>query len=318
MERDLEVITIGETMGLLHSLHPGRLDLAHAVGVSIGGAESNTAIGLARLGVAAAWLGRVGADAFGERILRTLRAESVDVVEIIDAHAPTGLMVKERRSSTQTSVSYYRSGSAGSRLTPGDIPAGIIENARVLHVTGITPALSGDAKEAIFAAIRRARAAGVRVSFDVNHRSRLWDAGLARPVYRELIASSDIVFAGVEEAALVLDTSETSALLLAHGLAALGPSEVIIKRGAEGADAHIDGNAFHVDAVPVDVIDTVGAGDAFVAGYLAERVRAASPESCLRMGASAGACACTAAGDWESLPTREDVASLTRTDPVAR
>ncbi|GAA3639226.1 sugar kinase [Microbacterium awajiense] len=318
MSSEVDVVTLGETMALLHSLQPGRLDLASLLGVSVGGAESNTAIGLSRLGVATRWIGRVGADAFGERVLRTLRAESVDVVGVVDPGASTGLMVKERRSSTQTSVTYYRSGSAGSRLTPTDLPAGVIESARVLHVTGITPALSPSARDTVDHALRRARDAGVKVALDVNHRSRLWDASTARPVYRELVEASDIVFAGVDEAALLLDTDESDPHALAEMLTRLGPSEAIIKSGSEGADAVCDGRRLHVDALAVDVVDTVGAGDAFVAGYLAERLAGAETEICLRTAAAAGAFACTSPGDWESLPTRSDLLSLTALDPVSR
>ncbi len=168
------VVTLGETMALFRPDAVGSLAQVNEFGLSIGGAESNVAIGVARLGGRAAWIGRVGADGLGARIVRELHAERLGVHAIVDDGARTGLMVKERRTPASTSVSYYRSGSAGSRLEPGDLDAELIRSARVLHVTGITPALSASAAAAVHAAVDLAVDAGVPVSFDLNHRATLW------------------------------------------------------------------------------------------------------------------------------------------------
>ena len=310
------VVTLGETMGLFAATSPG--SLAHAAGfrLGIGGAESNVAIGLARLGTPATWIGRVGADELGDLVHREIRAEGVDVVAIADPAAATGLMVKSSRTPTHTRVRYYRAGSAGSRLSPDDIDAALIASADILHVTGITPALSESAAAAVDRAIGLAHDSGMIVSFDVNHRSALWDTDRAAPVYRSIAARSTLVFAGLDEAALVADGG--TAAELARGIAELGPSQVIVKLGPEGCAALIDGAQFEVPAIRVQPVDTVGAGDAFVAGYLAELLAGSDPTARLAVAVRAGAFACLGPGDWESLPTRADLSLLDRDDPVSR
>jgi 2-dehydro-3-deoxygluconokinase len=310
------VVTLGETMGLFTASSIGSLTHADQFRLGIGGAESNVAIGLARLGTPSTWIGRVGADEVGDLILRELRAEGVAVRATSDATAQTAVMVKNRRTAHHTRVLYYRSASAGSRLSPEDIDAELIADADVVHITGITPALSASAASAVSHAIDIAESAGVPVSFDVNHRTALWSAGKASEVYRSLAARATIVFAGLDEAAMVSDGS--SAAELAAGIAALGASEVVIKLGREGCFALIEGQTFTVPAIPVVAIDTVGAGDAFVAGYLAERCAGAVPMARLTTGVQAGAFACLGLGDWESLPTRSDLTLLARDEPVER
>ncbi len=149
-------------------------------------------MGLARLGAEAAWLGRIGADGFGDRVVRELGEEGVEVIAVVDADAPTGLMVKERPATDTTRpVVYYRTGSAGSRLTPDDLPALGIPDAALLHVTGITPALSSTAHDTVLAAIGIASDGGVPVSFDVNHRAALWRDRDPVPTYQQLAAGCD-------------------------------------------------------------------------------------------------------------------------------
>jgi 2-dehydro-3-deoxygluconokinase len=310
------VVTLGETMGLFVAGSMGSLSHVDSFRLGIGGAESNVAIGLSRLGVKALWIGRVGADEVGDLVLRELRAEGVDLRVIVDASAPTGVMIKNRRSAQHTRVLYYRAGSAGSHLSPDDVTADLIADAGLLHVTGITPALSASAAAALYRAIELAREAGVPVSFDVNHRSSLWPASTASVVYRSIAARASIVFAGLDEASMV--ASGESAEQLAEGIAALGPSEVIIKLGHAGCFALVDGEPIRIPAVPVDAVDTVGAGDAFVAGYLAEYLGGADAETRLLTAVQAGAFACLGLGDWESLPTREDLEVLSRHEPVER
>ena len=238
------LVTFGETMGLVAADDIGTLDYARSFRLGIGGAESNVAIGVTRLGGRATWLGRVGPDATGDLIERRLRTEGVHTIAIRDA-AFTGLMVRYRRTGERTHVDYHRAGSAGSRLSPADLGAAELESAGVLHVTGITPALSDSARAAVFQAVEEARSAGVPVSFDVNYRGKLWSRFDAAPVLRDLVSRADIVFAGPEEAALFLGADDPLT-----GLAALGPAEVIVKDGARGCTALIDGKSFTVPALP--------------------------------------------------------------------
>lgn len=314
------VVTIGETMALVTVPSGRQLRGGTAATVGFGGAESNVAIGLARLGVPVTWASRVGDDAFGSLISREIRGEGVDVVAVVDGSARTGLMVKEERHGRPWRVRYYRDGSAASRLSPADVRSpqlfSAITAARVLHVTGITAALGQAPLDAVRTAIEIAREAGVLVSFDVNHRSALWSAERAAPVLADLCAGADLVFAGVEEAALVLGRPEDTAdeQALARDLAALGADTVVVKLGARGALALSGGRPQTATPIPIDVVDPVGAGDAFVAGYLAGLVADGSVVDCLRLGNRLGGAVCRVRGDWEGLPTRDELDHL---DPTS-
>lgn len=312
-----DVVTFGETMALARADHPG--SLAHVSGMSlgIGGAESNVAVGLQRLGISAAWIGRIGADSLGDRVVRELRGEGIQVVPVRDPNAPTGLMLKERRTPNSVRVWYYRAGSAGSRLTPADLPTDLITNARLLHVTGITPALSPSAASATHSAIDRAREAGVRISFDLNYRSALWSPQTAGPELRRIAARADIVFAGDDEAAIAVGTADEPEGLLTR-LAELGPSEVVLKRGALGSMALVAGVHSSAAAARIHPVDTVGAGDAFVAGYLAAMLQGATLPDRLALGNRVGAFACMVPGDWEGGPHPEELILLDSDDPVTR
>ena len=311
------LVTLGETMALLTAEQPGPLAHVSAMALGIGGSESNVAIGVQRLGGNAVWCGRVGADALGQLVQREIRAEGVTVRITEDPAAPTGLMLKERRTVSTQKVSYYRAGSAGSRFSPVDLDPLLIAGASVLHVSGITPALSGSAAAGVRQAMEMAREQGVTVSFDLNYRANLWSAAAAGQSYRALIPLADVVFAGDEEAAVAVGSAEDP-VELAERLASLGPAQAVIKLGSEGAVAWIDGEIFHQGAVPVQPVDTVGAGDAFVAGYLAELMAGRAPAQRLELAAKTGAFACLAFGDWEGLPRREELGLLHQREAVTR
>lgn len=315
----LDVLTIGESLGLIVPDRIGRLAHVRGMNLGFGGAESNVAIGVARLGGAAGWAGRVGADGLGDLIVREIRAEGVVVHVARDDSAATALMIKERPRPGASRVTYYRSVQAGSRLTPEDVPAGAVENARILHVTGISAGLGASTTATVLAAIARARAAGVLVSFDVNHRSALWrDSRDAGAEYRQIAAEADIVFAGDDEARVM--TGEVDPRAQIEAIRALGADGAVIKLGADGAIARIGDEWIERDAVRVDVVDTVGAGDAFVAGWLTETARDASLAVRIDTAIACGAFACTGEGDWEAAPTRADLAALAgpASDPVQR
>jgi 2-dehydro-3-deoxygluconokinase len=302
------LFTFGETMGLVAADGIGPLAYTKSFSFGIGGAESNVAVGVARLGGEATWLGRVGPDATGALIAQRLTAAGVHTLAVTGPPF-TGLMIRHRRSGEFTHVDYHRAGSAGSRLTPADIPAGELTGAEIVHVTGITPALSEGARAAVFQSVETARAAGVPVSVDVNYRSKLWSRYDAAPVLRDLVSRADIVFASPEEAELFVDPGDP-----VTGLAKLGPSEVIVKDGARGCQALIGGTSFTVAALPVTVVDPVGAGDAFVSGYLADRLAGATPQARLATAIAAGAFAVTVPGDCEGLPDRDELEALTGGD----
>lgn len=312
----IDVVCIGETMALFRAEASGPLTHARAMTLGIGGSESNVAVGLTRLGARAAWVGGVGTDSLGELIVHELLGEGVEVVALRHPTAPTGVMIKERRTPATQQVTYYRSGSAGSAIRPEDLPVVLLQGTRILHLTGITPALSESAAETVIRAIDIAKHAGATVSFDINHRTALWRERDAGSDLRPLIADSDIVFAGPEEAAMVvgLGTPEEQA----DRLGALGPREVVIKQGAAGALALVDGRVYRQAAIPIQPVDTVGAGDAFVAGYLAELLAGEPADRRLLTAVRTGAFACLVPGDWEGFPRRADLGLLETSESVAR
>jgi 2-dehydro-3-deoxygluconokinase len=312
----MTVLTFGETMALLRPVGTGPLAHTTTMHLGVGGAESNVAVALRRLGTEVTWVGRVGDDSFGDLVERELRAEDVHPHIVRDHDAPTGLMVKERRTASATRVWYYRAASAGSRFTIGDIPDALWDNVTLLHITGITPALSDAAANATMQYVEHAKALGVAVSFDVNHRHSLWSSDEARPTYRSLIEVADVVFAGADEAAIVV--GDGTPAQLAARLCAMGPPEAVVKLGPDGALAVVDGVEYHQPAISVPVIDTVGAGDGFVAGYLADRLAGRTVQQRLRTAAAVGALACTVDGDWEGMPRRDELDLLTTSEPVAR
>jgi 2-dehydro-3-deoxygluconokinase len=311
------VVTFGETMALFGATSVGSLEHVPELRISIGGAESNAAIAMSRLGVRVTWVGRVGADSLGERVLRELRGENLDVRAVVDEYAPTGVMIKEYRTADAMRVLYYRKGSAGSRLSAADVAAADIASASLLHVTGITPAISDSAANATDVAIDTATSAGVPVSFDVNHRTKLWVDRDESAVYQSIAERSTIVFAGEDEARILAPKAK-SVKELAHAIADLGPTQVVIKLGENGCFALVDGVEYSRDAIRIRPVDTVGAGDAFVAGYLAELLAGLPVAERLTTAVTTGAFACLNPGDWEGYPRRDELALLSASEPVTR
>ena len=314
------LVTVGEPLGQVAADREGPLRPGAPAALSVCGAEATVAIGIRRLGIPAAYIGRVGDDAFGRMSIEALRGEGVDVSSVtVDPAAPTGLLLRTRRTADRDVVDYWRAGSAGSRLRPEDVDPDVVAAADLLHVTGITPALSDTAAAAVGRACDLARRAGVPVSFDVNHRSRLWHGRSARTALLPLAAGADVVFGGRHELALLLDAApDAPPEKLLAGLAAEGVREVVVSLGAEGAVGLLDGELARVAAHPVKAVDVIGAGDAFVAGYLAARLEGLDQVARLRSGSTLGAFAVGTRGDWEGLPRRAELALVEHHDQVVR
>lgn len=311
------VVTLGETMALVASTTFGPLQHTRTMNLGIGGSESNVAIALRRLGTEVTWIGKVGADSLGDLVVREIGAERVRVIAPRDPDAPTALMVKEYRTSADTRVWYYRRDNAGSRLRPDEIDPDLIRTAALLHVTGISPALSQSMSDAVFEAIRIAKDAGTIVSFDLNFRGRLWSREDARDTYLRILPQVDIAFAGDDEAAIAVGEADAP-LTLAHRLVEAGAGQAIVKLGARGAVAVVDGREYAREAIKVAAIDTVGAGDAFVAGYLADYLLGEDVPTRLTTAVTVGAYACLTTGDWEGTPRRDELALLGGAEPVSR
>jgi 2-dehydro-3-deoxygluconokinase len=312
-------VTVGETLGLLRAPTVGPLRAMRSLDLGVAGAESNVAIGVSRLGHPASWHGCVGDDELGRLVVTALRGEGVDVNARVVDDLPTALMLREHRTSDVTHVSYYRGGLAGSQLDASDVENLALRPGDILHVTGIMPALGAGPLAAVRRAVERARAVGARVSFDVNHRAALWSASEASAPLRSLAASADILFAGPEELSLLVGPSAGSPApngepddheRAIEAAQALGPSEVVLKLGAAGAKARAGVEGAMARPPKVVAVDPIGAGDAFVAGYLSGVLDSLPLADRLRRACAVGAFAVTAHGDWESLPRRDELALL--------
>lgn len=296
-------------MAMFRVVSPGPLSVDSLFEFGIGGAESNVAIGLRRLGVSSTWLSALGSDSFGKVIRDTLESEGVHVHAETDPERHTGLMFKTPVTNADPDVQYYRAGSAASALGFTPEMRVSLSGARWIHLSGIFPALSDRARQTTMAIIDFAVDQGIPYSFDINYRSQLWSKVEARSTFLTMASEATIVFGGVTELEILVGHYDRVDDLLT-AVANLGPAEAVAKLGQDGAMALCDGRHYAVPAHSVEVVDTVGAGDAFVAGYLSQRLQGGSTERALVRGAICGALACTQGGDWEGAPTLDEVSSF--------
>src|ERR671912_597368 len=271
---DLAVVTAGETMVLCVPPRPGRLRHAGSLELKIGGAESNLAIALSRLGLSAGWAAYLGDDEPGQLVLDRIRAEGVDTSQVRRIkERPTGLYIREQIG-TDVRVYYYRLGSAASTMHTDAFDPDYLGGAKFVHLTGITPALSEECRAFVLWAAREACASGARVSFDVNYRSKLWETEEARAFVEEILPDVYLLFAGDEEARALWAR---------------------------------DDEALEHQAFTVAQVDPVGAGDAFAAGYLAGHLWNLPAEDRLRVANAMGALSVATLGDYEGLPDEEEL-----------
>lgn len=297
------VLVLGEVMRVLVAEPGDAVDRAERFRSTIGGAEGNVAAALARQGVPARWVGRVGDDDAGRYVLRRMRAEGVDVVDVtLEESSFTGLLIRNTSAHGAISVTYHRAGSAGSLVSATDVArAWERQRPALVHVTGITAMLSHDALGAVVALLDRAAADDVPVSFDVNLRLRLAAADRWRAVLPALVSRARIVFAGDGEID-VLAPGRTQAEVVREWLA--GAAEVVIvKNGDHTCTAFTAGGELTRPSLVRAVIDPVGAGDALVAGFLGAYLAGADPDGCLTRGAASAAFAVQHWSDTEGLPT---------------
>ena len=303
----LDAVTFGEVMAMFVAEEPGPLEHVVRFRRALAGAETNVATGLARLGHRVGWVGRVGDDPFGRFALSELAAAGVDTTAVtLDSDAPTGFQLKSRADGGDPEVVYFRRNSAGSRLAPSPVTDGYVAAARHLHVTGIPLALSASARDFAFRAVDVARAAGATISFDPNLRPTLWASPpeMVR-VVNEMAARADWVLPGLAEGHLLTGRPD------ADGVAAFylerGASCVVIKNGGAGASAHTAEGRVDQPVFPVQVVDTVGAGDGFAAGLISASLDGLDLPARLRRAAAVGALATTSPGDKDGLPIRTEL-----------
>jgi len=311
-----DLIALGETMLALAAPPGVAFRDAATLAVDHAGAESNTAVGLARLGFHVAWVSRLGADSAGDRILDALAREAVDTQFVQrDPQRPTGLMLKD----PAAGVRYYRHGSAASAMGPSVLDGVPVADARAVLVTGVT-AVIGDAPHAAGLAFLDA-ARGLRI-VDPNLRSGLWGSDRRATLVRPFIERCDLLLAGYDELTEVLGSGpkerEASAERLESGgssgsggfedaeaiarrTTALGPKEIVV-RSVASVGALANGVWHTLDITRGDAIDPIGAGDAFNAGYIAVRLRGGSVDEALRAGVRCGTAVTTAVSDTSAFP----------------
>jgi 2-dehydro-3-deoxygluconokinase len=263
-EQAAGILCVGETMVLVTPVNAGRLADSDRCRLTIGGAESNVALYLAELGHRVRWASRLGDDPFGERVLGELHRYGVDTSLVRrDPHAPTGVYFKDPAPGG-TTVYYYRAGSAASRMSAADAESFLPGPARLVHLSGVTLALSPSCRDLVEALVARARLLGTAVSFDVNYRPALWPADDAGPVLLDLSRRADVVFVGLDEAGTLWHTATPAEV---RGLIG-GHNRLIVKDGAVGATEFHGEWSWFEPAEVVRVVEAVGAGDAFAAGVL--------------------------------------------------
>ncbi|WP_010204429.1 sugar kinase [Salinibacterium sp. PAMC 21357] len=289
-----EIITIGETMVLITPTVAEPLETAELFRLETGGAESNVAVHLSALGHHAAWASRLGTDAFGRRVERQLRERGVDTSLVkFSEDAPTGFYFKD----PGNGVIYYRAGSAASAMTPDDLADVPFEQATITHISGITPSLSTTCNALIEAVLDRAENSKTTVSFDVNYRAALWPVAEAAPILLALAQRANIVLVGLDEAEVLWGTTTPDEVRALLG----SPEFLVIKDGDVGAtEFTAEGHVF-VPAHKVNVVEAVGAGDAFAAGYLSGYLTGRTAEQRLSLGHDRAALVLTSTTDLPTL-----------------
>ncbi|WP_406421721.1 sugar kinase [Streptomyces sp. NBC_00842] len=333
-----DVVCLGESMVTFLPSQPGRLADVPSFGRAIGGAESNVACALAAAGHRAKWVGRVGADGFGDHLVDAIAAYGVDTSAVRrDPDRPTGIYFRTAadRATGAHEVAYYRAGSAASAMSPANVPYADLLDARILHLTGITAALSADCLS-LLRSLTEPRPDRPLISFDVNYRPHLWRRGDEGPgVLLDLARRADLVFVGEDEAEEAWGLRGTDAIREALPELAV----LVVKRGAEGAtvfsgrrpehrssiaggaDSSVAGGADSsvttVPALHVDVVAAVGAGDAFAAGFLSATLRELPVRDRVRHGHLMAAAVLTVPGDLTDPPARAHADELVALDEAA-
>jgi len=302
-----EVVTMGETM-LRFTPEPGQsLEQAETYRVDAGGAESNVAVGLARLGRRTAWISRLPSTPLGRRIASRIGGHDVDVSRVLwVSEGRVGLWFLEPPVRPRPGRAYYdRAGSAFSQIDPDEVDWTFVRSARWLHLTGITLALSANCRLLVHRALDEVAGSPVTVSFDVNYRARLWPPQMAREALEPVLRRAEVIFCPLRDARMVFGETGEAEEVAPRWAQRYGARLVVITAGRAGAAA-FDGSLHRMTRhYPVRVIDPVGRGDAFVAGFIGGYLEGGTPTA-LAWAAALAALKQTYAGDLVWC-TREDL-----------
>ncbi|MEO1223612.1 MAG: sugar kinase [Pseudomonadota bacterium] len=302
-----DIICLGEPMMEFNQQQDGRYLSGH------GGDTSNTAIAAARQGAKVGYLTRLGSDVFGDSFLDLWRTENVDCAHVEqDPAAHTGIYFVTHRPDGHQ-FSYLRAGSAASRMTPGDLPADYIAGAKLLHVSGISQAISDSAADTVFRAMEVAREAGVRVSYDSNLRLRLWPLERARAVIHAGMTKCQIALPGLDDAVHLTGHDDPDAICDFY--LGLGAEIVALTLGADGTLVATKDERRRVAGRRVETVDATAAGDMFDGAFLAELVAGSDPFSAARYANAAAALSTQGYGAVAPMPRRTAVETfLAETD----
>lgn len=303
----LDVISIGDGMITFDPISEGPLRFVNQFQRKIGGAELNVLIGCARLGMKAGWVSRLGNDEFGKHIFNMVRGEGVDVSEVqLLEEYPTSLNFKEIQANGNTRTFYYRHKSPTEQLFVEHISDDYLKQAKILHVTGVFPSILEKNRTLILEVMKRAKALGVKVSLDPNIRLKLWSKAEAKETLLRYFSYADYILAGLDELEILFGTNDLN--VLAKVLGEYTFEQCVIKDGAQGAYYLKDGQFIHIPGFTVSkVVDTVGAGDGFGAGFLYSIIQGYQIERALHFAHAVGAMVVQVKGDNEGLPLLEDV-----------
>jgi 2-dehydro-3-deoxygluconokinase len=305
-----DVVALGEALVEFNQTRPGEPKYLQG----FGGDTSNAVIAAARAGARTAYLTRLGSDAFGQALLDLWAREGVDTTAVErDAQHPTGIYFVTHGAAGHE-FSYLRAGSAASRMAPAwllDAPAAVLQQCHILHVSGISLAVSASACDTAFEAMRVARAAGARVAFDPNLRLKLWPLARARACIAHAVSLCDIFLPGLDDMAALLGLHDADAI--ADWGHAQGAATVVVKLGADGvllssADPAVPRQ--RVAGRSVALVDATGAGDCFDGNLLARLALGDDLAAAVAYANTAASLAVQGFGAVAPLPTAQQVQAL--------
>jgi 2-dehydro-3-deoxygluconokinase len=308
-----DIIAMGEPMLEFNAEEEGALSQAGRFTVGWGGDTSNFSVAASRAGGKVGYLTRLGDDEFGESFLELWRREGIDTRHVRkDPEAFTAAYFISRKGK-QHYFTYFRRGSAASRMTPADLPEDYIAGARLLHVSGISQAISPSACDTVFAAMAIAKAAGRLVSYDPNFRPKLWPLDRARAIIHQTCRQSDLIFPSLDDARQLtgLDAPEK----IAGFYLGLGPQVVVIKLGADGALLATAEGLRTFPPYRVDSVDMSGAGDTFDGAFVVAFLAVRPVEECMRFANAAAALTTTGLGCVTPVPRHDAIATLMAVQP---
>lgn len=285
----------------------GPMKFVHSFDRKIGGAELNLAIGCSRLGLNAGFISNLGKDEFGKYIETFARGEGIDVsqVKFVEGY-PTSINFKEISEGGSGRTFYYRDKSPVLEMQPDDLDENYFKQAKILHLTGIFPAIASKNMAIFERAIQLAKKHELKISFDPNVRLRMWSKEKAKEVLSAILPHVDILLAGDEEMEILIGKRDPHAII--EKIKTIGIPYIVIKQGEKGATGYADGELMKMPAVKADkVVDTVGAGDGFNAGVLYGYLHNWPLERTLQFANTIGSMVVSVYGDNEGLPYYEDV-----------